>query len=264
MPVTKSLQHPGSGAVGVLGLFLLLLPWGLPAQGGGDPEALQLLRKSEALMRGGGSAGTYRVQIVRPDWERELRLRSIDDAAHDRYRLEMLKPRKVKGTIFLKKAGKLSMYLPKLKREIGISPAMMHDPWMGSDFNNQDLMESAALIDQYEHRIKGRDGDVLSIESIPKPEAAVSWMRLEQRIRDDGVPLSIHYHCKKDARARILRFEQPRLMGGRLIPTRWIMQPLAKPDQHTLIEIEEIRFDVTPDDSLFEMETAKDKSTPSS
>lgn len=222
-----------------------------PAVADDDPEALALLRKSEELMRGQGSRGTYRVQIVRPDWQRELRLDSIDDRANGRYRLEMLEPAKVKGTVFLKKGDRLSMYLPKLKREIAISPAMMHDPWMGSDFNNQDLLESGALIDQYEHRIAGRDGDLVTIESTPKPGAPVSWMRIEQQIRRDGLPVAIHFHCQRGERARVLRFEEPRTLGGRRIPSRWVMQPLALPEQHTLIEIEEIRFDVPPDDSLF-------------
>jgi hypothetical protein len=160
-------------------------------------------------------------------------------------------------TVFLKVDGRLSMYLPKLRREIAISPAMLHDPWMGSDFNTQDLLESSALLDRYEHRIVGREGaggsTVITIESTPKPGSTVSWMGLEQRFRADGLPLEIHYLCKQDRRSRVLRFEQPEEMGGRTIPTRWVMQPLALPDQHTVIEVEEIRFDVQPDDALFEV-----------
>ncbi len=44
----------------------------------------------------------------------------------------------------------------------------------------------------------------------------------------------------------------PKLMDGRLVPSRWIMQPLAWPGQHTLIEIKEIRFNVKPSGSMFE------------
>lgn len=250
--------------LGVLLLVpLLVLTEGVPAADDGDPEALALLRKSESLMRGQGSEGQYRVHIVRPDWERTLLLTSIDDARNDRYRLEMFKPRKVKGTVFLKKEGKLSMYLPKLRREIAISPAMMHDPWMGSDFNNQDLLESSALIDQYAHRIVHEEGSgdnaVFTIESTPKPGAAVSWVQLVQRIRADGLPLEIQYNCKSDARRRVMRFEAPKEMGGRVIPTRWVMQPMAHPDQHTSIEVEEILFGVKPDDALFDVGGSPDK-----
>ncbi len=215
-------------------------------------EALALLHKARALMHGGGSDGTYRVSIVRPEWQRELRLRSIADAAKDRYRLEMLAPRKLKGTLFLKQNDRLSMYLPKLRREVAISPAMMHDAWMGSDFNNQDLLETSALIDHYQHKIVARDGDLITIESTPKADAAVSWVSLRQKIRKDGRPVEIRYHCQRAERARLLRFEQDKLMGGRMIPSRWIMQPLAKPDQHTLIEVEDVRFDIQADDALFQ------------
>ena len=250
-------------------LLLSIVLLGLAVVGAGtataqsDSAALELLRKSEQLMRGTGTEGVYRVQIVRPEWQRTLQLNSIDDAVNDRYRLEMLKPRKVKGTVFLKMDDRLSMYLPKLRREIAISPAMMHDPWMGSDFNNQDLLESSSLLDRYEHRIVGREGEgesaVITIESTPKPGSAVSWMRLEQRFRADGLPLEIQYHCKRDQRRRVLRFEQPKEVGGRVIPTRWVMQPLALPDQHTLIEVEEIRFDVQPDAALFKVGESPDK-----
>jgi hypothetical protein len=94
---------------------------------------------------------------------------------------------------------------------------------------------------------------VITIESIPKPHSTVSWMRLEQRVRADGLPLEVRYHCKQDQRERALRFEEPREMDGRVIPTRWIMQPMALPDQHTTIEVEEIHFDAQPDASLFQV-----------
>lgn len=246
---------------GVVVLFAAIFSAHMSVLAAAESSALALLKRSEALMRGTGTEGTYSVRIIRPDWQRELRLTSIDDAANNRFRLEMLKPRKVKGTVFLKKAGKLTMYLPKLRREIAISPAMMHDPWMGSDFNNQDLLEAAALIDQYQHKILSKEGEgdtaVYTIESTPKPDATVSWIRLEQKIRADGLPLSVHYYCRREDRQRVLRFEAPKELGGRLVPSRWVMQPLTKPDERTVIEVEQMRFGVEPDDALFEVDTGK-------
>jgi hypothetical protein len=256
----RGLLRGGLSLGWLLAAGLAAIPgWAAPP---GDPAALALLHKSEALMRGGGSEGVYRVSIVRPDWRRELRLRSIDDAARDRYRLELLAPHKLKGTVFFKRGERLSMYLPKLQRDVAISPAMMLDPWMGSDFTNQDLIESSALIDQYTHRVAGRDGRVTRIVSTPKPDAAVSWARLEQRIRDDGLPLEIRYESSRPGHGRVLRFEDPKRLGGRLIPSRWVMQPLAHPNQHTTIEVEQIRFGVHPDDGLFQPPGPVSKGSP--
>ncbi len=221
-------------------------------------EALALLHKARALMHGGGSDGTYRVSIVRPEWQRELRLRSIADAAKDRYRLEMLAPRKLKGTLFLKQNDRLSMYLPKLRREVAISPAMMHDAWMGSDFNNQDLLEASALISDYQHSFRptGEQGTTL-IESTPKPVLAVSWMRLEQRFGADRLPLGVDYICKRGNLKRRLSFAEPKTFGKRRVPTLWRMQPVESPDQHTLVRIESLNFvDGFPND-LFELGEAE-------
>lgn len=44
------------------------------------------------------------------------------------------------------------------------------------------------------------DNAVFTIESTPKPGAAVSWVQLLQRVRADGLPREIQYNCKSDER----------------------------------------------------------------
>ena len=129
----------------------LLIAFGLTAtaqEAESDPAALELLHKSEALMRSPATVAEYQVDIIRPDWQRTMTFRSLDDMRNNRFRMEILSPRKTKGTVFLKVNNTLSMYLPKLERQINISPAMMQDPWMGSDFNNQDLLETDSIINR--------------------------------------------------------------------------------------------------------------------
>ncbi|MES9970468.1 MAG: outer membrane lipoprotein-sorting protein [Candidatus Thiodiazotropha sp.] len=219
-----------------------------------EQEAVDLLRKTEALMRSSGTVAEYQVDIIRPDWQRSMSFRSHDDIKNNRFRMEILTPRKTKGTIYLKVNNILSMYLPKLRRQINISPAMMQDPWMGSDFNNQDLLETDSLIDQYTHRIVQReevDGQtVVTIESAPSATAKVTWKRLLQRIRADGIPLTMEYQCEKRANRR-MTFGQVKEMGGRLIPTRWTMAPLDQPGKSTVINLKSIQFNVLLDDHLF-------------
>ena len=196
---------------------------------------------------------------MRPDWRRTMRFRSQDDRAHDRARMEILEPAKSKGTVFLKVGNKLSMYLPKLRREIGISPAMMLDPWMGSDFNNQDLLEATSFIDDYTHRVIGREGQgdsaVVTIESVPKPQSTVTWARLVQKIRTDGLPLQVDYYDSQGRIVRRLEFKDPGPMGGRVIPTRWVMTPLDRPAQHTEIIMEDVHFNADIPDALFQPQT---------
>jgi outer membrane lipoprotein-sorting protein len=179
--------------------------------------------------------------------------------------MEILTPRKTKGTIFLKADNTLSMYLPKLERRINISPAMMQDPWMGSDFNNQDLLETDSLIDDYTHKIVKREGEgdqaVITIESTPSPEAKVTWKKLLQRIRADGMPLELEYQCKRRANRRMV-FDQFKEMDGRTIPTRWTMTPLDSEGKRTVITLTQIDFDASFSDSLFTPEAQAPRSGP--
>ncbi|MES9994284.1 MAG: outer membrane lipoprotein-sorting protein [Candidatus Thiodiazotropha sp.] len=234
--------------------WLLLICSGTSLAGESEPKAVALLHKTEALMRSSATLAVYQVDIIRPDWQRSMSFRSHDDMANNRFRMEILSPRKTRGTVYLKIDNILSMYLPKLRRQINISPAMMQDPWMGSDFNNQDLLETDSLINQYNHRIVKREGHgdqaVVTIESTPSATAKVTWKRLIQRIRGDGIPLDMEYQCDKKANRR-MTFDQVKEMDGRIIPTRWTMIPLDEPGKRTVIKLESIQFNVPISDDIF-------------
>ena len=239
------------------GLILLLsAAFRVPAAAeASDPDALRLLRQGESVLRSSGTVIDYRVEITRPDWQRTLTFRSQQDYPRDRMRLEVLDPLKVRGTVFLKTGKNLSMYLPKLRREIAVSPAMMQDPWMGSDFNNQDLIESGSLVEDYQHRIVAREEHEgrteLTIESVCKPNAPVTWGRLEQRIHGDGLPLSLGYFDAEGKPVRRLSVLEYGEWGGRTIPSRLRMQPTDKAGQFTDIIVESVEFDVALPEELF-------------
>ena len=234
-------------------LLLTFIATGIPADDSAQ-EAVDLLRKSEALMRSSGTVSEYQIDILRPDLQRSMTFRSHDDMDSNRFRMEILSPRKTKGTVFLKTDNILSMYLPKLRRQIKISPAMMQDPWMGSDFNNQDLLETDAMIDGHSHKITQRQGQgreaVITIESIPDASTTVTWKKLTRSLRGDGVPLEVEYHCKNKV-SRRMTFDRFQEMGGRLIPTRWTMRPQDGEGKSTVITLQSIRFDVPLGDQLF-------------
>lgn len=234
---------------------LLILITGVTSAAESDEEALALLRKSEALMRSSATAAEYQVDIIRQDWQRTMTFRSLDDQLKQRFRMEILSPRKTKGTVFLKIDNKLSMYLPKLRRQIAISPAMMQDDWMGSDFTNQDLLETDSLITGYTHRITKREGQgnesIVTIESVPQADATVSWKKLEHRIRADGIPVDVTYICKRGKQTRRLSFDELKEMDGRLIPTRWTMESLKEAGKRTVITLTSIDFETQLNEALF-------------
>ncbi|MCB1875808.1 MAG: outer membrane lipoprotein-sorting protein [Chromatiales bacterium] len=239
-------------------LLLSLLPLTCltgPASADSESRALTLLRNSERLMTADTSRGQYHMEITRPEWNRLLRFDTLADRPNDRFRLDMHEPRKVRGTVFLKIGEQLSMYLPKLKRIIRISPAMMLDAWMGSDFNNQDLLEAGALIDAYEHKITGTEGEgdttVMVIESTPKDDAAVVWSKLIQRLHPNGRPLSVEFYGSDSKLVRTLNFLDPKKFAERTLPSRWRMVPHDAPGQFTEVFVDALEFNPPLDEALF-------------
>jgi hypothetical protein len=254
----SSSRARASRSLFVAGLVAALAaPWPLAASelAATDLIAADLIAKVQALLRSDTNVGVYRMEIVRPEWRREIRLKSWDDRPGKRFFVRILAPKKDKDTAFLKVGGNLWMYLPKLERDIKIPPSMMLTSWMGSDFTNDDLVKSSSVVDDYDHRLIAREGTgeaaVATIESIPKPEAPVVWGKLVHRVRLDGTPLDEVFYDERGAAVRRLSFEAVTELGGRRIPTRWVIEPLGKEGHRTVMVIEEIAFDVAIPEPTF-------------
>jgi len=217
----------------------------------GDSEALQAMRNLQGLLRSQTSTATYTMRVVTPEWKRSVRFDAWDDRPGKRFFIHIASPKKDKGTSYLKLRGNLWLYLPKLERDIRIPPSMMLSSWMGSDFTNDDLVKSASVVEDYTHRIIARDENSITIESIPKPNAPVVWGKLMHVIRTDGIPLSEAFYDEHAHKRRMLTFEDVKELGGRRIPSRWVMHPLDEAGRQTILKLERVEFDPVIPDSIF-------------
>ena len=143
-----------------------------------------------------------------------------------------------------------------IERTIKIPPSMMLQPWMGSDFTNDDLVKQSSAVDDYTHRVLRTE--VLNgaasyvIESIPKPDAAVVWGKILYWIRQaDTIPLKQYYYNERNELVRVLTFSDVGPMGGRTIPTKWEMRPVNDPGHATVIVVKAARYDQPIDDERF-------------
>lgn len=220
-----------------------------------DVEARMLVEKVQHLLRSDTSVARYTMRIETPEWQREVRMESWDDRIHNRFFIRILSPVRDKDTTWLKDGSNLWMYLPRLERDIRIPPSMMLSNWMGSDFTNDDLVKMESLVDDYSHRLIARDEHMYTIESIPKPDAPVVWGKIVHRISLDGMPLSDDYFDEHGILIRRLLFDQVRTLGGRRMPSRWTMQPLAEGGEaqgkQTVMIVESVSFDVMIKDAVF-------------
>ncbi len=231
-----------------------------PARAGELLDADALVRRSEEVMRGKTSEIRAAMTIVRPRWTRSVRFRSWDDRARDRSFTRILDPAKDRGSGFLKVETTLWTYLPSVERTTRLPPSMLLQPWMGSDFTNDDLVRESSLVDDYRARLLGEreiDGKAaLGVELLPKEEAPVVWAKLELWLEKERLaPLASSYYDEPEPgrfeEVRRMRYSDVRDVQGRPVPHHWAMESLDKPGHVTRVALEEIRFDQPMPDEIF-------------
>ena len=242
----------------VLCLFaaLLLGPVSLAwAQGMDGESALDIIRKSDELTRGETQSGTYRMLIIRPDWERTMVFEYWSEGTEKTF-IRVQEPVKERGVSFLKINREMWQYVPRINRVIKIPPSMMLQSWMGSDFKNDDLVKESSIVEDYEHTLLGQEtmeeGEAYKIELIPKPEAAVAWDRMLYWVRvDDYVPLRAESYNERGERVRTILYTDIQEMDGRVIPLRFELIEDKKEGRKTVLILDDVEFDKRISRSIF-------------
>ena len=220
-------------------------------------SARDIVDRVDRLMRGNSSRGTMRMDIVTEHWSRAMEMR-IWSLGTEYALIRVTAPQKDAGTATLKAGNDIWNYLPRVDRTIKLPPSLMSAAWMGSHFTNDDLVKESRIIDDYDIEIGfegAREGiEVWEFELTPKPEAAVVWGRIVEQVRKrDLMPLWARYYDDRGELARSLRFEDFKTMGGRLVPTRMVVEPADKPGESTVITYADLEFDIPLDASFFSL-----------
>ena len=226
--------------------------WPAAAQ---SSEGRELLDKVEKLLWGSTVQGDYEMTIATPRWQRTLGLKLWMDRPKRSF-VRIVSPAKEAGIGSLRIGSEMWNYLPNVERVIKIPPSMMLQPWMGSDFTNDDLVKESSILDDYTHKVIGvvpLDGvDIVQIEAVPKPDAAVVWGRIVYWVRRaDSVPLRQEFFSERGERVRVLSFSDVRKVGGRVLPTRWEMRPDAKPGNVTTVVLKDAVFNQPVEEEIF-------------
>lgn len=237
-----------------LGLVLAL--FGSSAQPvAAEPSGYELVEHVERLLWGKTNYGLSEMTVTTPRWERTLKMRFWMDRP-ERTLIRILSPPKEEGIGSLRIKYEMWNYLPKVERIIKIPSSMMLQSWMGSDFTNDDLVKESSMLEDYTHGapalIDVNNVAAYRVESRPKPDAPVVWGKLEYVIRqNDRIPLEQRYYDERGALIKRMIFGDVRSLGGRVIPTRWEMQPVDKPGHKTVLVMKELTFDRPIESTVF-------------
>lgn len=223
--------------------------------------AKEIVKKSNDNNLGITSQGVSKMTVVRPDWSREVEMKSWSKGM-DYYLIYITSPARDRGQVFLKRKMELWNWMPSIGRMIKLPPSMMMQSWMGSDFTNDDLLKQSSLVKDYEHTIISEEKidnyNTWKIEFIPKPDAPVVWGKITMWItKDHYLQIKVEYFDETLELVNTMIGSKIENVGDRMLPMKMEMMPADKPGNKTIFEYSTIVFDKPINDRFFSQQNMK-------
>lgn len=226
--------------------------------------AYEIIEMSEKAVRGDSQSGTFEITVKTRRWTRTMLLKSYENRLQKKSFTEISAPQKDAGNKFLLIDKNMWQFIPSLQQTIKISPSMMLQSWMGSDFSNDDIVKESSIKVDYTHKITGNETvdshKCYKIELSPKPDAAVVWGKIIYYAREsDFLPVKEEFYNEHGVLKKTMTLGNFRKMHDRVIPTIYKMQTVNKPEQYTLLEIKDAKFNVPIPDRIFSLQNLQRK-----
>lgn len=224
-------------------------------------DAKEIVRKADQKLRGETSRAEFTMKIIRPSWQRSLSMKAWSKG-QDYSLILVTAPARDEGTAFLKRENELWNWLPNINRTIKLPPSMMSQSWMGSDFNNDDLVKESSIVNDYNHSIDGeqtiRDYNCYRIIMNPKPEAAVVWGKVILYIsKEEYLQLRGEFYDENDNLVKVMEASDVKTMDDRSIPTRLEMIPTDEENHKTILIYDDIEYNIDLSDRFFSIQNLK-------
>lgn len=218
-----------------------------------DPK--ELIEKAENSVKGKTMVGEFTMEIVRPEYQRELKMKSWNQG-NEKALLEVTSPPKEAGNKTLKIGNELWTYLSATETTMKLPSSMLLQSWNGSDLTNDDLVRESSLSKDYNISLAGEekqeDYDCYKLKLIPKPEAPVVWGSILYWVRkSDYLPVMTRYYDDDDELIRTFYFQEYKKMDGRLIPSVWKIVDELEDNNYTKFIYESVDFDTNIPPRIF-------------
>ncbi len=228
---------------------------------GHTQELSEIIQRSYDNAEGISNVATMKMSIIRPDWQREIVMRSWNKT--DEFSLVLItEPAREKGMAFLKRGKEMWNWQPSIDRVIKLPPSMMSQSWMGSDFTNDDLIQQSSIVDDFVYELIGEerveDRECWIIKLVPKEETAVVWGKIHMWVdKQDYIQLKTEFYDEDDYLFNTMLGKNIKQVGSKTIPTRMEVLPEDEPDNKTIIEYLDIAFDVPLEENFFSVQNMK-------
>ena len=231
-------------------ILALIAAWSTTAHA--ELSGKDIVDRMVKAIRGNSNIAEYTMQVHTPSWTRDLQLKVWDDRVAKKVFVKILGPAKDAGTTFLRINYNLWMYMPSTEKVMKIPPSMMLQPWMGSDFTNDDLVKESSYTEDYNHVLEESSGDIYTVRMDPKPGAPVVWGKMMVQVRKtDFMPVVQNYYSEKGKLMKTLHFSNYKVIDGHPYPMLWKMEIATKNGHYTTITLKTITFNNAIPDGTF-------------
>ncbi len=224
-------------------------------------DATGIVKKANDKMEGVSSETEMVMTIVRPTWQRTVSFKSWLKG-RDLSLTLITAPAKESGQTFLKLKNNMWSWNPTINRMIKLPPSMMSQGWMGSDYSNDDILKESSIVVDYTHKIVGNETvggfDCYKIQLDPKEEAAVVWGKILMWIsKEELYQFRVEYYDEDGYLVKTHILSDIKFMYDRKIPTHFEIIPEDKPNQKTLVDIKNVKFDIEIPENFFSQQNMK-------
>ena len=226
-----------------------------------DLTATEIIEKANQKAQGDYHQGEIKMSIIRPDWTREMTMKSW--ASGDDFSLILVTaPARDKGAAFLKRDKELWNWQTTIDRVIKMPPSMMSQSWMGSDFTNDDLVKQSSIVNDYDQAITGETviekRTCWEITLVPKEEAAVVWGKVKVWVdQKDFLQLKTEFYDEDDYLVNTMYGKKIGKLGGRTLPMVMEIIPAEEEGHKTRIEYLSMTFDKEIKSNFFTVQRMK-------
>ena len=243
-------------------VLLLLAGGGFITSAGQEMSATEIVRKADEKVNGEKSSySVMSMTIIRPAWKRTIEFKNWT-LGRDFALTLIAYPPQESGQTFLKRNAEMWTWNPSINRLIKMPPSLLSQGWMGSDYSNDDILKESSVVTDYTHESEGEESfggrTCYKIRMTARKEASIVWGKQIRWIdKKDFIVLKAELFDEDGYLVRTETGSEIRTMDGRVIPSRIELIPADEPENKTLVEIREIKFNVPVEEGFFSQQNMK-------
>jgi outer membrane lipoprotein-sorting protein len=160
-----------------------------------------------------------------------------------------------RGTKYLKKNGRLSMYSPDSEEVIHISGHMLKESMMGSDMSLEDTIDNATLSSRYDAALAGAEtwnGKQAWVLELTAKKRGESYPKRKLWIaKETGDLLHYELYALSGAKLKEYSLVEAALINGKRFPVKAELRDLLRKGSKTTFVMKNVILDAPIPDSVF-------------